>query len=241
MNTKNLNKYNIENNNNNGPKNSQQRKKENIEILKKEGISYIESLPAIEDSTEITLRTKKEILSRAIASYATSNIAIDYNWHKENFEESRKVFGDIINKFGVKDSLTKNEQIMLSGTPTDEIALNVEWTIESSKVLFWILGFIKELNYPSQNNMTNANEINQFILKYNSIEEMLNDTKLLNNEIILDYTDLYYRYHWACVDKRINDNVLIGSLNSDIVYERRRAFEWTIDSQEDWDNFDAST
>lgn len=226
---------------NNEIKSSYKRKQESISQLKKEGIDYNKGLPVIEDSSEIALRSKAEILSRAIASYFVSNVAIDYNWHKENIEESKKVFGDLIDKFGVKESLTEDEKIMLYGNPTDEVALNVEWTIESSKVLFWMLGFIENLNYPSQKNVANAYEINNFIMQYDSLEEMLKDAKLIDVEKILDYTDLYFRYHWACVDKSIGNNISIGNLSSDIVYERRRAFEWAIDKEEDWDDFDAST
>ena len=216
----------------NGVKSSYERKQESISQLKKEGIDYNKGLPVIEDSSEITLRSKEEILSRAIASYLASNVAI---------EESKEVFGNLIDKFDVKESLTEDEKIMLYGNPTDEVALNVEWTIESSKVLFWMLGFIENLNYPSPKNVANAYEINNFIIQYNSLEGMLKDAKLIDVEKILDYTDLYFRYHWACVDKRIGNNISIGNLSSDIVYERRRAFEWTIDEEEDWDNFDAST
>ena len=182
----------------NGVKSSYERKQESISQLKKEGIDYNKGLPVIEDSSEITLRSKEEILSRAIASYLVSNVAIDYNWHKEDIEESKEVFGNLIDKFGVKESLTEDEKIMLYGNPTDEVALNVEWTIESSKVLFWMLGFIENLNYPSQKNIANAYEITNFIMQYDSLEEMLKDAKLIDVEKILDYTDLYFRYHWAC-------------------------------------------
>ena len=227
--------------NNPSIKSSEKRKEENNNQLKKEGIGYNKYLPTLPNSTEISLRSKKNILSRAIASYFVSNVAIDYNWHKEDLEESKTTFNKLIEKFNLKDSLIEEERIMLYGEPTDKIALNLEWTIESSKVLFWMLGFIDNLNYPSDNNIASAAEINSFLLKYNSFDEMLNDAKLLDSETILDYADLYYRYHWACVDKRVNGKTSIGNLSEDIVYERRRAFEWAINSEEDWYNFDAST
>jgi hypothetical protein len=222
-------------------KSSEKRKEESIAQLKKENISYIDSLPMIEDSHQISMRSKKEILARAIASYAASNVAIDYNWHKLVLEDSREFFGNIVSKFELEDYLTDEEKIVFNGEPTDEVAINTEWTIESSKVLFWMLGFIKDLNYPSEANMVNANELTGIIMNYNNFDDFLNDAVLIDVEKILDYTDLYYRYHWACREKRLNGNALTGELLSDIVYERRRALEWAIDSQEDWYNFDSAT
>lgn len=222
-------------------KSAEKRKEESIEILKKEGIGYNEYLHLIPDSTEISMRSKKEILSRAIASYAAANVAIDYNWHKDNLERSKEIFKELITKFNVEDSLINEEKIMFYGEPTDEMARNIEWTLEASKVLFWMLGFIDDLNYPSENNITSALEIDGFLSKYNSFDEILNDVKLIDVEKILDYADLYFRYHWACVDKRVNGTTSTANLSSDIVYERRRAFEWTINSKEDWYNFNSST
>ena len=50
--------------------------------------------------------------------------------------------------------------------------------------------------------------------------------------------DLYYRYNWATVEKQINENANIGSLNPEVVPERRRALEWLISDTYDW--FDIS-
>ena len=222
-------------------KTAQQRKQESIAKIKNEGISYLESLPVINDSSQISLRSKKEILARAIVSYAVANVAIDYNWHKEDLEESRNTFETVIHNFNIDDKLTEEEKMVLYGEPTEKIALDTEWTIEASKVLFWALGFIDDLNYPSEDNVTNANELTNIIVKYKTFDEFLNAAKLINVETILDYTDLYYRYHWACEEDRINSNASVGNLSSDIVYERRRAFEWMIDSQSEWYRFNANT
>ena len=224
-------------------KTADQRKQENISKLRIENISYLDSLPVIEDSSQATLRSKKEVLERALASYVASNVAIDYNWNRQDFEESRDYFKTFMNNYGIdKSFLTDEETIMIFGTPTDEIALNTEWTLESSKVLFWMLGFLNDLDYPSESNICDASELTKIILQYNSFDDMLLDAELLSIEEILDYTDLYYRYHWACRNKRVSDSsTSIGNLSNDIVLERRRALEWAIDSNEDWYNFDQST
>ena len=47
--------------------------------------------------------------------------------------------------------------------------------------------------------------------------------------------DLHYRFHWACVEKRINpDSINIADLNPEVVYERRRGLEWLFSDEDDW-------
>ncbi len=222
-------------------KDANQRKTESIKTLELEGISYHETLPVIENASEISLRSKEEILRRALCSYLVSNVAMDYNDDKNNYESSRDFFKDYMHKFGLEDSLlTDNEDIMMSGYAEDMLAIDVEWTVEASKVLFWMLGFLDALDYPSEDNMAETKDLNSIIVKYDSFDEMLLDAKMVDVEEILDLTDLYYRYDWACASKDLLDDesILIGDLDPDIVFERRRAFEWAINSSSNWDNFD---
>lgn len=58
---------------------------------------------------------------------------------------------------------------------------------------------------------------------------------------ILDMIDLYYNYHWACVDHRINPQTKCGELNEEVVMERRRALEWLICKDKNWDRISLDT
>ena len=53
--------------------------------------------------------------------------------------------------------------------------------------------------------------------------------------------DLYYRYHWACVEKRIKPDTIIGSLDGEVVWERRRGLEWLVSDMEDWNKISLDT
>ena len=46
--------------------------------------------------------------------------------------------------------------------------------------------------------------------------------------------DLFYRYDWACTEKRLNPDTPIGNLNPEVVVERRRGLEWLISEEDDW-------
>ena len=53
--------------------------------------------------------------------------------------------------------------------------------------------------------------------------------------------DLYYRYHWACVEKQANPDTPIGKLNDEVVMERRRGLEWLVSKEKDWNNISLDT
>ena len=57
--------------------------------------------------------------------------------------------------------------------------------------------------------------------KLNSKEKKIFDGTYKEKDI-LDMLDLFYRYHWACVEKRIKSDTNISDLNPEVVYERRR-------------------
>ena len=50
--------------------------------------------------------------------------------------------------------------------------------------------------------------------------EFKKSCRLRSIDEILDMTDLYFRYHWACVEKRLKPETQTGNLNPDVVIER---------------------
>ncbi|MNF18151.1 hypothetical protein D3C80_2220700 [compost metagenome] len=51
--------------------------------------------------------------------------------------------------------------------------------------------------------------------------------------------DYYYRLHWYCVDERIKENEAL--VNEGLVYERRKALEWLMNKDVDWDHVEMGT
>ena len=71
--------------------------------------------------------------------------------------------------------------------------------------------------------------------------EFKKSCRLRSIEEILDMTDLYFRYHWACVEKRLKPETQTGNLNPDVVIERRKALEWVISDEYDWNDIALNT
>ena len=89
--------------------------------------------------------------------------------------------------------------------------------------------------------MCDCNEAISFVKESENFEDFKSKTRIRNIEEILDMLDLYYRYHWACEEKRINPETNIGVLNPDVVLERRKGLEWLISSVYDWNEISLDT
>lgn len=57
----------------------------------------------------------------------------------------------------------------------------------------------------------------------------------------MDANDLYYRFHWICVDARLNGRDT-GCLIGSVVYERHYALNWLIHYLgQEWDDVSCDT
>ncbi|MCY1536742.1 hypothetical protein D9M68_722120 [compost metagenome] len=69
--------------------------------------------------------------------------------------------------------------------------------------------------------------------KIEALSALRTETELYT---MLDY---YYRLHWYCVDERIKENEALA--NEGLVYERRKALEWLMNKDVNWDHVEMGT
>ena len=121
------------------------------------------------------------------------------------YDESVKIISKLLEKFNVSDCLNKKKKK---------------------------LGLVEDISDAS--NICDCNYAIKLFNESNSYEDFKSKCKLREVNEILDMLDLYYRYHWACVEKRVKPETSIGNLNSSVVIERRRGLEWIIREIQDW-------
>ena len=221
-------------------KTAEQRKQQSIERLKKEGVPYIEGLPALDEAKNITLKTPKEIAKRAIACLITIQAVFD----QDAGEYTPDVIAWYQNLFAQYeiDNLTHNELALLEMKADEQDRVNMIWKYEAYWSLIWALGFIDELKFPSESMTTEECQFAiNLVSNCNDLEEFIKKIKLRSLEEILDQADLIYRYHWACVDARINGKSAPQNLFESVVMERRAGLDWLIDENADWDYPNLST
>lgn len=208
----------------------ERRAKSNAKI-KEMGMACFEELPMREDSSQVKLKDLDSICKRAIACLLSTQLACDIV-EGNDYEESRKMFLGLMDEYGVEEYLLSKEQRLFSGDYSKQEVIDVVWTYEAYWSLVWALGLIDDIEVPDS--VCDCMTAIKLVGDCQNYEEFRSKVKLRDIEEVLDMLDLHYRYHWACVEKRINPETVIGLLNPEVVIERRRGLEWLISEEKDW-------
>lgn len=216
------------------------RKQRTEQLLKEHNIAINPNLPRIESEEEAKIKSPEEIVRRAVTAFITAQIAIDI-CNDNGALESVEFFTPIMERFGLLGELTDDEVKYFDpaqcGNISQDEAYQMQWRIEMCVPLFWACGFMKELDFPDE--MTDTVEQIHLIGGCGDFGELMSHVKMRTASEILDNADAVYRMDWACVEARLrNDGSLSGRLDSDVVVEQHKGFNWLIGAYEaeDWDN-----
>lgn len=206
------------------------RREKNNDKLNKNNIVFKENLPCLHKDEQVKTKSLDEICKRALASLIVIQIACDIN--NGDYEESKKFFMPILEKFNVLECLNSKEKRIIDGTYSKQDVIDIDWEYETYWALVWYLGLIDDIADASK--ICDCQVACSFVMNANSLEEFKNKCNPRNIQELLDMEDLYYRYNWAINEKRVNPNANIGNINPSNVIERRRALEWILSEKEDW-------
>ena len=200
-------------------KTAQERKDISIEILKSQGVPFIDHLPLRYETGEVTPREKDEVIARSICSFAAIMCACTIRDNGELTDEDKQGTKDFLNnRFGCIDKLTRMERRVIEGEASYNEAVNMGWKYESLWALLWAMGLVKELDFPKD--ICDCD----FVMKMFG-GDFSERVKMRGTDEILQALDLIYRYHWACVNARVNGTKSAG-LDEEVVMERRGGLEW---------------
>lgn len=216
---------------------SYNRKLNSINILKAQGIPYIDELPVIQSSYEVAGKTLEEIAKRAIVLCICCNYSNDIvaNKKKKYLKDSKKFFTKLLDKYNVNDVMTKEEKELFEKDDKN-LAVQISWQFEGLSILLWTLGLIDDISFPDT--LVDTDSLTAIISSCDSYSEFISKCSLRNIYEILDLADLTYRYNWYCVDARINSEEPI--INPEVVMERHRALKWLL-TDEKWDKVAINT
>lgn len=209
-----------------------ERRASSNEFIKSRGIICHEQLPCVESSADVTLRSLDEICERAVAALIVIQLACDVG--NNNYDEAMKVIPDVLRRFGVQDKLNSKEKKLIDGTYTMQDAIDVAWEYEDYWSLVWALGLIEDRDMIYANEVCDGRRAMSLVFDHKDLADFKNTCKPRDIEDILDMLDLFYRYHWASVEHRINPEKPVDDLDEGIVTERRRGLEWLISKEDDW-------
>lgn len=218
----------------------EQRKNNTIAYLKERAIPYTASLPQLPPIEDCQFKTQEDIARRAVALLIVIQFACDVA-QGGNVEESRDFFIDMLRTYKVENYLTGNERDFLQASEPDvQEAINISWQYEAYWTLIWALGFVEGLDFPDE--VCDCEYAIQVVSNCETFEQFYLQAVMRSQEEILDEADKIYRYHWACVDSRIQERSAPVGMNESIVMERRRGLFWMIGHRNDgWDNMSMDT
>lgn len=217
---------------------SEKRRTRSNTFIKNKGIACLETLPLLEDSTQVKLKSLDDICKRSIATLLAIQLACDIG-ENNDYDESKQLFTKLLDKYDVKDELLDKEKRLFDGTYSMQDAIDVAWSYEAYWALLWALGMVDDISYPVD--ICDCEQAIRAVGDSKDYKDFVSKCNLRDIEEILDMLDLYYRYHWACVEKQINPNTSIGNLNSEVVMERRRGLEWLVSDKKDWNDISLDT
>lgn len=216
----------------------EERRKKNNEYIKKNGIACLESLPVIESSASVKLKSIDAVCRRAIACLLSIQLACDIE-EQNDYGESRELFLNLLKKYHVEKFLLEKEKRLFENKYSSQDVIDVAWTYEAYWALIWVLGVIDDIKMPDT--ICDCLKAITLVGDCKDYEDFKSQCKIRDVEEILDILDLYYRYHWACVEKRVRPDTNIGLLNPDVVVERRKGLEWVMSDIEEWDEIPLDT
>lgn len=222
------------------PKDPEARKAASIAKLQAENIPAIDWLPVIESVDKARIRSAEEIARRAIACLITIQAACEQN--EDNYDDEGAAWcHGLLEQYNVADEITANERAILAKQGSEQDIINMVWKYEAYWTLLWALGIVEKLDYPDH--IVDCQFAIDAVASCDDFADFMAKTRLRDIEEILDETDLIYRYHWACVDARINGREMPGGLLESVVMERHAGLNWLIGAydSDDWDNVPVHT
>lgn len=215
-----------------------ERRQKSIAILKEKNIPYLEKLKCAVYEKECDIWSEEEIINRLTAIFATS-IKGEIS-HIDDFEEKFKIMLKALeNNYNVSKNFTIEEKLYINDfNCTEQDNINFSWKYECIAVLLWSLS-LYNLNEPTD--VCDVPEIAN-LLWSNNTKSLLQKAKLKSKQEILDLQDLILRYHWACVEARIN-NKSLPQLNEEVVSEWHYALNWLVKAYgiKNWDKVEVHT
>lgn len=205
-------------------------KKRSERILKKKKGICNKSLPILD---ETTIREKDELIHRITIVFAIFQIALGApisfidKWIKDNEPEMY---------------LSKKEKTLLSKKNenlSEKEKNEVSWYIEVLYTLMWAGCLIDDYDFDTPIPHPLAS-LTPDIQNSQGIRTFTENIKLRDKQKLFGMLDLLYRAHWFARDGQLNQYKTIG-FNIDAIMERRKALEWLLNVESDWDNVDMST
>lgn len=205
-------------------------KKKNTKKLRSSGIEVIEHLPYLDNPN---FREPKEIARRTLVLTALFQL---------HLQAPREVIKKWLDENGLLTSLNADELEYLETEYSElpeQTQTDIYWFVEAIWTFAWIGEFHNNLTLNTGVEDSLASLIPN-IVKNEPAKKFISEFKLRNQVEIFEMLDKFYRAHWFA-----RNNNLTGKqsdkVDLDIIMERRKALEYTVYKEFDWNEISLDT
>ncbi len=207
--------------------NPEQAKQESIRLIRSLDIEVNESLPTLETEEELTPQSAQGVASRCMVIAHVVGIG---------FGGNPKKLRDAIEQFDLMGSVSEHETDMLMRDEhTEQERIDAQWLVECMQSFAWCLGLAPLERFKD----CDDDLASKFPDPFTDPTQFIASATLRPFEEIYQEADIHYRLHWAARNARLTGAkfpVLEGFLK-----ERRRALDWVIGVEADWDEVPSDT
>jgi len=197
------------------------------EFCRRNLIEINEGLPPIEALEELCPQNARAIAIRSVVLGYVIGIGFGADSHR--LKKSMEAFG-------LFEHASAKEQAALSKSQySQQERINATWLTECVQSLAWCLGLV-ELD-PFRR--CDDDLANHFPQPFTDPSGFLVEAKLRPLVEVYQQADLYYRLHWAARNARLTGQR--SSIDEEVISERRKALDWAIGVETDWDEVSLDT
>lgn len=206
-------------------------KRQNEETIRNHGGQICDWLPW--PDPDAPQRDTPAVVRRALVLNAMLQIA---------FKAPTSFIKKWIGENGLENDLVDSEREILNrpnAELTQQEQANLFWYLEALWALVWATGLIDELPFDHKVG-SNLASLCPSLQRNEDGSKFINRMNLRSHEELYQMLDLYYRLHWWTRNAELQGQQT-GNVSIDIIMERRKALEWVLNAEDDWDNVEMST
>ena len=196
-------------------------------FLKEHSIPINESLPLIEAIEELNPQNAKSVAQRIVI--LNHVIGIGFNADPKKLKKALIEF-DLFKYASVKE-----KELLSKEKHSDQEKIDATWQIECIQSLSWCLGLV-DLNPLKE---CDDDLASHFPKPYCDPKDFIESANLREWDVIFEQADLHYRIHWATRDVRLTGKE--SPIQEGLISERRKALDWVIGVEQDWDEIPLDT
>ncbi|MFN9366686.1 MAG: DUF4272 domain-containing protein [Planctomycetota bacterium] len=202
-------------------------KQRSHDFLAQHKLRINDTLPFIESPQELQPQSPDDVARRAIVLGHIIGIG---------FGQPGAKMKAPLEEFGLFRYTSANETRLLNAnTYTEQEKVNATWLVECMQALGWCLGLVNLDPFAG----CDDNLASHFPRPFTDPSDFIANAKLRPFPELYQQADLHYRLHWLARDARLNG--YDSPVKEGVIQERRKAIDWVVGVEADWDEMPMDT